>query len=61
MFPKTGKRFLRDVTLPAPTYAALIAEILRTELANNPTLLGQTAPTELVLVRSLEEARAASP
>jgi hypothetical protein len=35
MFPKTGKKFLRDAALPAPTYAALIAEILRTELGNS--------------------------
>ena len=35
MFPKTGKKFLGDTELPAPTYAALIAEILREELGHS--------------------------
>jgi hypothetical protein len=34
MFPKTGKKFPRDA-LPAPTYATLIADILKTELGNS--------------------------
>jgi hypothetical protein len=35
MFPKTGKKFPGYAELPAPTYASLIADILRTELGNS--------------------------
>jgi hypothetical protein len=35
MFPKTGKKFPADANLPTRTYAALIAENLRTELGNS--------------------------
>ena len=35
MFPKTGKKFPHDAELATPTYACLIADILRAELGNS--------------------------
>ena len=35
MFPKTGKKFPSDADLATPTYASLIADILRAELGNS--------------------------
>lgn len=35
MFPKTGKKFPNNAELVAPTYASLIANILRAELGNS--------------------------
>ncbi|VIO73303.1 hypothetical protein CI1B_49080 [Bradyrhizobium ivorense] len=35
MFPKTGKKFPGDADIGAPTYAALIADVLRSELGNS--------------------------
>jgi len=35
MFPKTGKKFPGNDELAAPTYASLIADILRAELGNS--------------------------
>lgn len=35
MFPKTGKKFPSGADLATPTYASLIADILRAELGNS--------------------------
>jgi hypothetical protein len=50
MFPNTGKKFPSDGDLPPTTYAALIADILRTELGNthqaHKTLMRWTGANE---------------